>query len=53
MAYGLIVYTIYEMTNYSLLEGWPLRLVFVDVAWGGFLNAVTTCFAALARGWLR
>jgi uncharacterized membrane protein len=27
MAYGLIVYTIYEMTNYSLIEGWPLRPV--------------------------
>ena len=49
MVYGLIVYTIYEMTNYSLLDGWPLRLVFVDIAWGGFLNAATTAFAAVVR----
>jgi uncharacterized membrane protein len=49
MVYGLVVYTIYEMTNYSLIEGWPLRLVFVDIAWGGFLNAATTAFAAWVR----
>ena len=49
MVFGLVVYTIYEMTNYSLIEGWPLRLVFVDIAWGGFLNAMTTALAALVR----
>jgi uncharacterized membrane protein len=50
MAYGLVVYTIYEMTNYSLLKGWPLRLAFVDIAWGAFLNGTATAFAAAIRG---
>ena len=33
-AFGLVLYGVYELTNYSVLAGWPLRLVFVDTAWG-------------------
>ena len=34
------------MANGSPIEAWPLRLVVVDVAWGGFLKAAATPFAA-------
>jgi uncharacterized membrane protein len=50
--YGVIVYTIYDMTNYSLVKDWPLRLSLVDICWGGVLNAVATYVAALFDRWL-
>lgn len=39
--FGLVTYAIYELTNYALLVGWPLTIVFVDIAWGGVLGALT------------
>ncbi|HLP80045.1 MAG TPA: DUF2177 family protein [Acidobacteriota bacterium] len=38
--FGLIVYGVYEFTNYSLLKNWPLSVVFVDLAWGIFVCTV-------------
>jgi len=46
--FGVLVYTIYDMTNYSLLRDWPLRVALIDICWGGLLNAV----GALAAAWL-
>jgi uncharacterized membrane protein len=46
--YGLVVYAIYDMTNYSLVRDWPLRLSLIDIGWGGLLNAI----GSLAAAWL-
>jgi len=46
--FGVLVYTIYDMTNYSLLRDWPLRVAVIDICWGGLLNAI----GALAAAWL-
>jgi uncharacterized membrane protein len=51
--YGIVVYTIYDMTNYSLLKDWPLRLSLIDICWGGLLNALGTLAAALLDRWLK
>ena len=32
--FGLVVYGVYDFTNYSTLRQWPLVLTFADVAWG-------------------
>ena len=50
--FGLVVYTIYDMTNYSLLRDWPLRVSLIDICWGIFLNAVGTLAAAYLDRWL-
>jgi len=34
---GLLVYLIYETTNYAILKDWPLTLVWIDSLWGGIL----------------
>ena len=39
---GLFVYGVYETTNYSVLNRWPLDLVVMDTVWGGILFALTT-----------
>jgi uncharacterized membrane protein len=31
---GLVVYGVYDFTNYSTLRDWPLTLALVDTAWG-------------------
>ena len=40
--FGLVTYATYELVNKSLLAGWPLRLVLVDMAWGVFVGAVVS-----------
>jgi uncharacterized membrane protein len=45
--YGVILYGVYDMTNYSLLNNYPLRMAVVDIAWGGVLCAVVTSVAAM------
>ncbi len=42
--FGLVVYGVYDFTNYSILRQWPFVLTLADVAWG----AVATAAAASA-----
>jgi uncharacterized membrane protein len=32
--FGLVVYGVYDLTNYSTLAGWPGLVTIVDIAWG-------------------
>ena len=43
--FGLVVYGVYDFTNYSTLRQWPLALALADVAWGAVASAV--CSAAV------
>jgi uncharacterized membrane protein len=49
--YGVVLYGVYDMTNYSLVSKWSLRLSIVDILWGGMLNAVMTYAAASFDKW--
>lgn len=42
--FGVIVYGVYEFSNYALLKGWSAKAVAVDVVWGGVLGALVTEF---------
>jgi len=37
--FGLVVYGVYDFTNYSTLQQWPLVLALADVAWGAVASA--------------
>jgi len=37
--FGLVVYGVYDFTNYSTLRQWPLLLAFTDLAWGVVASA--------------
>lgn len=39
---GIIIYGVYETTNYSLLKNWSIVTVIMDTLWGGILFALTT-----------
>lgn len=38
-AFGFFTYATYDLTNLATLQGWPLPVVFVDIAWGTVLGA--------------
>jgi uncharacterized membrane protein len=44
LAFGLVAYGVYDLTNQATLKHWPLELTLVDMAWGSFLTGL----AALA-----
>jgi uncharacterized membrane protein len=39
---GLVIYAVYETTNYATLKKWSPSLVAMDTIWGGILFALTT-----------
>jgi uncharacterized membrane protein len=46
---GLVIYGVYETTNYALLKNWSLVTVFIDTLWGGLLFAITTYIVNMLR----
>jgi len=39
---GVVIYAIYETTNYATLKKWSETMVIMDSLWGGILFALTT-----------
>ena len=39
---GLVIYGVYETTNYALFKNWSILTVIMDTLWGGLLFALTT-----------
>ena len=50
---GIVIYGVYETTNYALLKNWSILTVIIDTLWGGLLFASTTYFINLLRGLLK
>lgn len=46
---GIIIYGVYETTNYALLKNWSILTVIIDTLWGGLLFAATTYVINLLR----
>jgi uncharacterized membrane protein len=46
---GIVIYGVYETTNYALLKNWSILTVFLDTLWGGILFALTTYIVNLFR----
>jgi len=42
--YGLVLYGVYDFTNYSLFVEWPLQIALIDVVWGACINALLVVF---------
>ena len=41
---GLSIYAIYDLTNYAIIDNWPIKAVIIDTLWGGILFYLTTYF---------
>ena len=46
---GLVIYGVYETTNYALFKNWYILTVIIDTLWGGILFALTTYIVRLLR----
>ena len=46
---GLVIYGVYETTNYALFKNWSIITVIIDTLWGGILFAITTYIISLLR----
>jgi len=40
--FGLVVYGVYDSTNYATLKKWSPELAIMDTVWGGILMSTTT-----------
>ena len=40
--FGLVVYGVYDLTNYGIVAAWTLRVTCADIGWGCFLCGVAT-----------
>lgn len=50
-AFGIIGYSVYDLTNYATLNGFTLRMTVVDLLWGGCVCAITASVMQLVRSW--
>ncbi len=49
--FGVIAYSVYDLTNYSTMKGFPLQVVVVDMIWGGVVCAAAgAAMHAVGRG---
>jgi len=39
---GLVIYGVYETTNYAIIDKWNMQAVALDTLWGGILMTITT-----------
>lgn len=47
--FGLVAYATYDLTNLATLQGWPVKVVVLDLLWGAFISAAV-CWIAYWAG---
>jgi len=43
--FGFFCYMTYDLTNLAVVRDFPMRLAFVDMAWGSFVTAISASIA--------
>ena len=46
---GIVIYGVYETTNYAIFKNWSIISVIIDTLWGGILFALTTFIVQLIQ----
>lgn len=41
---GLVIFSVYELTNFAIISNWEIKYVFMDSIWGTILFSLTTLF---------
>jgi uncharacterized membrane protein len=49
---GIVIYGVYNLTNYSTLARWPSAMTIVDIAWGGVACAAVAAAVTVADSWI-
>lgn len=45
--FGLVLYGVYDLTNYAILARWSLAMTLLDIIWGTILCGITALFMAI------
>lgn len=40
--FGLLTYVVFAFTNFSIIEGWTLKLALIDSVWGAVIGAIVS-----------
>jgi uncharacterized membrane protein len=48
--FGFITYTIYDLTNLTFIVNYPLKFIFVDIAWGTVLSTILSLVGYFVKG---
>jgi uncharacterized membrane protein len=51
--FGFLAYATYDLTNLATTEGWPTKLVFIDMAWGTVLSLSVATAGWYIAQWVR
>ena len=46
---GFVIYDVFDVTNAAIFTGYPTSLAILDIAWGTFVFAVSTCAALIYK----
>jgi uncharacterized membrane protein len=52
IAFGVVVYAVYDFTCLALFKDWPVLMSIVDCFWGGFLCGATALITLRLEAWL-
>lgn len=50
--FGFFTYATYDLTNLATLKDWPIKIVFIDIAWGAVLTASVSASGFAIMKWL-
>jgi uncharacterized membrane protein len=51
--FGFFAYSTYDLTNLSIVKGWPLGLTFIDIAWGTLVSGISAGVGKLTYDYLK
>ena len=50
--FGFFTYATYDLTNLATLKDWPIKIVFIDIAWGVVLCSLVASISYRIGRWL-
>ena len=50
--FGFFTYATYDLTNLATLKDWPIKIVFIDIAWGVVLCSLVVSISYQIGRWL-
>lgn len=49
---GFLMYSVYDLTNLTFIQNYPVKFIFIDIAWGTFLCSVISGAGFIIKNFL-
>lgn len=53
IVFGLVVYGVYDFTNYAVLAQWTWKVTLVDMLWGGLVCGINAWIIGVLDKWMQ